>query len=99
MITEDFDRLHDGFLTFNLDQFRKYFNDKAWILVQKLIEDKKIHSTCSQCDQFCLKDCIKCDNCNYWYHISCARVTPYFLKPNVPWRCSKIRTLSLICRQ
>ena len=35
MITQDFNRLHDDFLTFNLDQFRKYFNDKAWILVQK----------------------------------------------------------------
>ena len=41
MITQDFDRLHVDFLTFNLDQFRKYFNDKAWILVQKLIKDKK----------------------------------------------------------
>ena len=45
MITQDFDRPYEDFLTFNLDKFRKYFNDKAWFLVQKLKEDKKIHSS------------------------------------------------------
>lgn len=76
MLTKDQSKLSDVFLTkINLDKV--YFTKTAWSMVQKLIESKISHCTCSICSNVCLENCIECDTCLYWYHFECASVSSY----------------------
>jgi hypothetical protein len=47
MLQENFEKLNDHFLDFDLSEINKYFYKKAWMAVKNLVNDKKSHSLCS----------------------------------------------------
>ena len=91
-LIENFIDLSDVFLDDNLDfkAIEKYFTKKAWTIAFEMLKMKRKHSKCPVCDKFCFSECILCEDCNFWYHWSCASVTDYYQKrKNAKWVCSK----------
>jgi hypothetical protein len=80
MLQENFEKLNDHFLDFDLSEINKYFDKKAWMAVKNLVNDKKSHSLCSICDEYSLSLCICCTVCSFWYHYKCAGVSAYHQK-------------------
>jgi hypothetical protein len=80
MLQENFEKLNDHFLDFDLSDINKYFDRKAWVAVKNLVNDKKSHSICSICDEYCKSLCICCTVCSFWYHYKCAGVSSYHQK-------------------
>ena len=100
MIRKDFTGLSDHFLTFKLDSIFNIFETDAWDLVLELYRNKVEHSTCLICKDLCIKDCICCNNCNYWYHYECVKLSHYFrTKVDSKWCCNKSKIEpKLTCR-
>jgi len=100
MIRKDFTGLSDHFLTFKLDSIFNHFETDAWDLVLDLYRKKVEHSTCFVCTELCINDCICCDNCNYWYHYECVKLSYYFRnKKDSKWCCNKSKIQpQLTCR-
>ena len=80
MVQENFEKLNDHFLEFDINEIAKYFDKKAWQLVKHLYNEKKVHSLCSICNEFCKSSCICCTTCSFWYHYKCAGVSAYHQK-------------------
>ena len=55
----------------------------AWLSVKNLYNEKKVHSLCSICDDFCKSSCICCTTCSFWYHYKCAGVSAYHQKGKI----------------
>ena len=63
MLVTDHTKLSDVFLSqLNLECLKVYFLKGSWGTVQKLIESKQAHCTCSICSKFCVDKCIECDD-------------------------------------
>ncbi|RNA28167.1 hypothetical protein BpHYR1_031062 [Brachionus plicatilis] len=42
------------------------------------------------CSNFCLEDSIECENCRFWYHFDCAKVSKYYRGgKGRSWICEK----------
>jgi len=100
MIRKDFTGLSDHFLTFKLDSIFNIFETDAWDLVLELYRNKVEHSTCLICKDLCINDWICCDNCNYWYHYECVKLSHYLrTKVDSKWCCNKSKIEpKLTCR-
>jgi len=66
--------LNDNFLTFEIQNLEKYFDDIAWNKVVDLHRSKHNHSLCSICKTLCLEECVCCSDCKYWYHFNCLKI-------------------------
>ena len=59
-----------------LDEIPKlevYFDDKAWINLVSMIENKKIECTCKKCKKLIMEvNSVICICCEYWFHPDCA---------------------------
>ena len=103
MLINNFEKLNDNFIDFNLTRIKKYFDDNAWKNVQYLHDSKKIHSKCSICDKFCLEMCVSCSSCKYWYHYDCIKLSTYYRNlfrnnPKAIWLCKKSKEYNLTCK-
>ena len=74
MVQEYFEKLNDHFLEFYINEIANYFDKKTWLTVKNLCNEKKVHSLCSICDEFCKSSCICCTTRSFWYHYKCAGV-------------------------
>ena len=55
MLINNFEKLNDNFIDFNLTRIKKYFDDNAWKNLLDLHDSKILHSKCSICDNFFLE--------------------------------------------
>ena len=99
LLIDSFEKLNDNFLKFEISMIKKYFDKEAWKKVIDLIKDKKLHSECSICQEYCYDLCICCSECNHWYHFNCIKLSSYFRKnQKADWTCRKSKEVPLICR-
>ena len=98
MIVNNYGKLDDNFLNFEILNLKTYFDNNAWIKVKGLYESKLIHSKCPICDLLCLDLCIQCMECKYWYHFDCVKLTAYFKNTSkASWTCRKNKTVFIDC--
>ena len=70
---------------------RPYFTENAWERVCKLVgrKRKRPEWKCSLCEHSLDGECISCDKCLQWQHLSCADLN---CKPKAPfWYCKKCK--------
>ena len=90
--------MNDNFLTFEIQNLEKYFDDIAWNKVVDLHRSKHNHSLCSICKTLCLEECVCCSDCKYWYHFNCLKITTYYKNnEKAAWSCKKNKTVILKC--
>ena len=99
MLINNFEKLNDNFIDFNLTRIKKYFDDNAWKNLLDLHDFKILHSKCSICDKFCLEMCVCCASCKYWYHYDCVNLSNYYRNlfrnnPDAIWVCKKSKNLT-----
>ena len=90
--------MNDNFLTFEIQNLEKYFDDIAWNKVVDLHRSKHNHSLCSICKTLCLEECVCCSDGKYWYHFNCLKITTYYKNnEKAAWSCKKNKTVILKC--
>ena len=71
------EKLPDAVLDENVDVhlIRKYFSHDGWLLVNSVVQQKKINSTfvCNNCFHDAdSSPSIACDHCLLWFHMKCV---------------------------
>ncbi len=94
-INLNIDSLSDIFLlkSFDSKSIKPYFENDAWDLVMSIVDKKKIISTCTVCNKFCLKTSIQCSRCLFWFHYECVELNKSKVDKvlSTIWLCSKCR--------
>ena len=75
MVVNNYEKLNDSFLNFEMLDIKRYIDPLAWEKVIGLYGSKVIHSKCSVCKQLCLDRCVQCTDCKYWYNFDCIKLT------------------------
>ena len=98
MVVNNYEKLNDNFLNFEILDKKRYFDPLAWEKVIGLYGSKLIHSKCPVCKQLCLDRCVQCTDCKYWYNFDCIKLTNYFKNnQKASWNCKKNKTVILKC--
>ena len=64
----------------------KFLDKDGYIAVLRLYQKKLKVSTCQNCEEVCILDCICCDSCQYWFHYKCQKVSDYMINKAKSWR-------------
>ena len=59
----------------DLEEFKSYFNKKAWEIIYDFFKSKKSFYVCSICRVLCNVEIesIMCSSCNFFYHYKCIK--------------------------
>ncbi|RMZ94031.1 hypothetical protein BpHYR1_016848 [Brachionus plicatilis] len=90
-IISNFNLLTDIFLDeIDMEGLEKFFNISTWKIAKSLIDQKVKHCFCPVCSNVCLENSIECENCRFWYHFDCAKVSKYHRAgKGKSWICEK----------
>jgi hypothetical protein len=94
------DELDDDIIrpSFDINLYKPYFDDDAWLLVVNLVSTKQRQSTCQNCDTFCIgTKSVCCTYCSKWYHAKCQKISSALLayhdsKETSKWKCTFCKT-------
>jgi len=90
--------LSDRFIedTYKGDKFAELFDAEAWIIVDQIIKDKVIASTCPICNKPCQLKCIECTTCHKWFHYACQPGITQYAKSGKQkiWPCSLCKQMA-----
>ena len=99
MIENNHEKLDDDILKYSIESIKYAFDERAWVKLKQMYNKKIEYCTCSVCNELCFNYCIRCSQCQYWFHFRCVNPTKVNKRSTSMWCCNKATSVNLKCKK